>query len=361
MAERKARIGVIGTGWWSTTAHLPALEANPDADLVALADRRTDVLEKAAAICRSVNTYSDFHDMLAKEKLDGVVVAVNHSGHYEVAKACLDAGLHVLLEKPMVLEAAHAHDLMNTAKARGVELIVGYPWHYTETTQKAREIIQSGELGRIQFVSCLFSSMVIEFYRGNDKAYAPVFGYPVTGPGTAYSDPKLSGGGQGHLQVTHSAGSMFFVTGLQAERVTAFMENLDVSVDVVDAMAVRFKPVDGQAVIGTLGSTGNIGVGDGGIFDLQVYCEHGRLALEQITGMLYVRKADGTEMRYGPPADTYPKSDTSKNLVDVILGRAENKSPAEVGVRVVELLDAAYRSAAADGKPVNVSELQAKQ
>jgi predicted dehydrogenase len=92
---------------------------------------------------------------------------------------------------------------------------------------------------------------------------------------------------------------------------------------------------------------------------VQVYCEHGRIVLEEIQSTLYVRKHDGMEMRYGPlPAEQrYPMFAPANNLVEVILGRGKNESPPEVGVRTVELLDAAYRSAGAGGAPVRVADL----
>lgn len=359
MTPDKAKIAIIGTGWWSTYTHIPALLNHPEAELVAVCDRSEEALARTREAFGPLKTYSDLQTLLANEKLDGAIVSTNHSTHFELTKACLEAGLHVLLEKPMVLRAAHAHALVDLAARQGRELIIGYPWHYTETTRQARAIIQGGELGAIQFVSCLMASMVIEFYRGNDQAYRPLFNYPVTGPGRAYSDPQLSGGGQGHLQVTHSAGTLFYVTGLEAERVSCFMENWDVAVDLVDAISVRFKPVAGRPAVGVLGSTGNLGVGDGGQFDLSVYCEHGYLRLDQSQGALVVKRHDGTETRYGPlPADErYPRFATSANLVDIILGRGENRSPATVGARVVELLEAAYQSAALDGQPIGVADL----
>jgi predicted dehydrogenase len=359
MAHRKARIAIIGTGWWSTTAHIPGILKNPDAELVALVDRRHDALTKAvSAYGLDVKQYADHSELLTREEVDGVIVATNHSTHYEVARDCLDAGLHVMLEKPMVLYAKHARDLRDRALQRGVELIIGYPWHYTANTRRARDIIQSGELGVIEYVSSLFTSMVIEYYRGDQEKYRQVFNFPVTGPGSSYSDPQLSGGGQGHLQVTHSAGTLFFVTGLQAERVSAFMNSLDLAVDVADAISVRFRAQGGSAPVGVIGSTGNLGIGDSGMCELQVCCAHGRLTLEHISGTLSVRYHDGREVRYDPlPEDArYPMFATGDNLTDVILGRGANESPAEVGVRVVELLDAAYRSAAADGLSVKIEE-----
>lgn len=360
MTTPKARIAVIGTGWWSTSTHIPGLRANPNAELVALCDRSPDALERATQAFGPIKTYEDYRELLAAETLDGVIVATNHATHYEVTRACLEAGQHVLLEKPMVLRAAHAHELIRLAEAHQRELIIGYPWHYTDVTQTARQIIQSGELGAIQFVACVFASMAIEFYRGNDQAYRPLFQYPVTGPGRAYADPQLSGGGQGHLQVTHAAGSLFFVTGLQAERVSCYMENWDVAVDLVDAISVRFKATTGRPAVGVIGSTGNLGLGDGGQLEISLYCEKGYVILDQAQSTLRVRRHDGTEQRFGPlpPDDRYPRFATSANLVDVILGRAPNGSPAATGARVVELLEAAYRSAANGGQTIHVADLE---
>ena len=73
--------------------------------------------------------------MLAETELDGVIIAIPHAAHYDVAARCLDAGLNVMLEKPMVLTAKHAADLIRRAEAQAVELIIGYPWHFTRTAR----------------------------------------------------------------------------------------------------------------------------------------------------------------------------------------------------------------------------------
>jgi len=113
--------------------------------------------------------------------------------------------------------------------------------------------------------------------------------------------------------------------------------------------------------VGALGSTGNIGVNDNGRTEIAVYCENGYVELDQGHGTLLVRRHDGSEERRGPlsGAARYPTFATAQNLVDVILGKAENGSPGAVGTRVVELLEAAYRSAETDGAPVGVAELLA--
>ena len=203
-----ARIAVIGTGWWATTAHIPALQENPDANLVALSDIRPGALEKAARHYGVDKTHTDFRAMLEQEQLDGVVIAVWHAAHYEVARACLEQGLHVLLEKPMVLTAPHGRHLTELSRTRGCQLIVGYPWNYNPHVLRAKEVLGSGRLGGIRFINNMFASCVIDLYRGNDNVHDNLYRYPVTGPGDVYSDPERSGGGQGHLQVTHSAALM---------------------------------------------------------------------------------------------------------------------------------------------------------
>ncbi len=352
----KARIAVIGTGWWATTAHLPTLQAHPDAEIAAISDLRPEVLAKAAARHQVEKTYTDYREMLEKEDLDGVVIAVYHTAHHEVARTCLEHDLHILLEKPMVLTASHARDLTGLARQRERELIMGYPWHYTPHTLRARQILHAGELGQLRSINSMFASMVIHFMRGDDSRYRPVFNYPVVGPGDVYNDPERSGQGQGHLQVTHSAGLMFFITGLKSVRVAAMMENMDLVADVVDAITVRMD----NGALATVGSTGIMRAGDTDYLNTRVFCDEGWLEIDSLAGTLEIRHPDlslETPPRLEGDERIYPMHMPSTNLVQVVRGEAENGSPAEVGWRTVEFLDAAYRSAAQQGQPVDVESL----
>src|SRR5438034_5701751 len=127
-----ARIGVIGCGWWATRAHLPALAANPDAVIAGIADpdevNRTRAAERFGIPATRV--FADAADMFDKAGLDGAIVAVPHSGHAPLARAVLERGLHLLLEKPMTIGPPDARALAALAEVRKVELIIGYPWHY---------------------------------------------------------------------------------------------------------------------------------------------------------------------------------------------------------------------------------------
>ncbi|MBN9387591.1 MAG: Gfo/Idh/MocA family oxidoreductase [Chloroflexi bacterium] len=353
--SRKVRIAVIGAGWWSTYVHIPALQANPDADLVAVSDPDTKKLEAAAHFYHLERTYADYREMLATEQPEGVIIVTPHSTHYEITKYCLEQNIHVMLEKPMTLYAVEARELVELAQARGKELIIGYSYNFLPLAKKAREVISSGVLGRPQFVNCVMVSRVIEFLSGESAPSANATSFPVHGPGAVYSQPHLSGGGQGHLQLTHLAGLLFFVTGLRTRQVMAFMNNYGLPLDLVDAMTVEFE----GGVLGTFGGSGNAFQHK---LSLQIHCERGGIDLDLVAGTLTGQGVDGPIEGLEIPAQQEPddqKITTSKNLVDVILGRAANGSPGEIGWRAVELLDAAYRSAAKGGDSIKISSLYA--
>jgi len=343
----KARLAVIGAGWWATSVHIPGLQNNPDAELVALCDHDSDRLQAAAAAAGVNRAYADYRALLAEEALDGAVVVSANATHYDIAKACLERGLHVMVEKPMTLYASEARELVELAQARQRELIVGYPFNYTPLAIRLREVIQSGQLGRVQYVNCVYNSYMTPFFTGNLK-----LDFAVHGPGQ-YTRPEQTGGGHGHVQITHAAGYLFFITGLRPRRVQALAANHGLPVELIQVMTVEFEG-------GAIGSVNGCGNWNGLKFSLQIGCERGWVDVDPPAGLATIRRADEPPEEIKPDPQTqplYPQYATAHNLVGVILGKAGNGCPAEIGWRAVELLDAAYRSAALDGQAVAIQEL----
>jgi predicted dehydrogenase len=344
----RARIGIVGTGWWATYAHLPSLTSYPRADVVALADPSPERLAQAAERFGIPNQFTDYREMLDRSDLDGVIVATPHATHHSIARDVLSHGVALMLEKPMVLRASEARELVRLAERQNVPLVIGYPYHFIEQHVRLRERIAEGALGQLQLTQTLFASMVLEYYRANPQAYAKVFQWEVTGPQpTTYSEPSVSGGGQGHLQVTHAAALLLWLTDLQARDVAAFMERFDVKVDLCDAISVRFE---GDAV-GTLASSGGIPApqSTNQQLELRIYGSQGYALLDAMAGSCSIHYADGSSERLEdvPEEARYPREATSRHLVDLLLDDdRSNMSSGEIGARTVELLEAAYRSAA---------------
>ena len=97
-ASDRARIGVIGTGWWATYAHLPSLTRYERAEVVAIADPSPERLSLAGEHFGIAAQYADYHAMLDRGDLDGVVVATPHATHYAVASDVLRRGIPIMLE-----------------------------------------------------------------------------------------------------------------------------------------------------------------------------------------------------------------------------------------------------------------------
>jgi predicted dehydrogenase len=352
----KARMAIIGAGWWATQFHIPGLLSYDRAEIVGVADKDPAKLQAVKGNFGIGALYSDYHEMLQQAQPQGVVLVVPHAVHYPIARDVLNAGVNLMMEKPMTLKADEAWELVDLARRKDLRLTVGYPWNYTSHANAAREAVRSGRIGEIQLVTGLFASMVIEYLRGNPEAYRRVFKFPVTGPGEqTYSNPEVAGGGQGHLQVTHLAGLMFWITGLRAAEVFAFMEKYDLQVDLVDAIAVRF---DNRAV-GTLASSGNIApdqqLAGGETNEIRVYGTKGSIVINPIPGQLKIYSAHGDVQEFPQlsPEDSYPARATARNLADLILGGNETCGPGEIGAITVDLLDAAYQSAQS-GKKVKL-------
>ena len=131
----RVRIAVVGAGWWASTAHLPALAGHPGVDLVAVCDPDPARAQTAAATF-ATRPFTDLDHLLASVAADGVVVATPHHTHHEIVTAVLTADRHVLVEKPMVIRADHAWELVELARARGRILSVGHTYQYTATATR---------------------------------------------------------------------------------------------------------------------------------------------------------------------------------------------------------------------------------
>jgi predicted dehydrogenase len=342
MAERRARIGVIGTGWWSTFAHLPSLSTYPDAEVIGVADVDLAKAQHAAKRFGVSEAFGDHRDLLALRP-DGVVIATPHDTHYELGRDALLAGADVMIEKPMVVDPGHGRELLRIARECGRVIHLGYPYPFTRHCRLLHRLIHDGELGAILFATGLFATSVLEFYRGM-TAYA---GEPEAGamwaPGTdTYSDPA-HGGGQMLTQVTHAASLLFHLTGLRPSGVQAFIDTYGTRVDVWDA--ITFTTATGAC--GTVASTGTVPRTQKVIEEYRVFGSNGHALLDTARGTLVIHRNDGSSIEETPLTadERYPLYQTSRQLVDTILGRGPALVDGELGLLTVEFLAAALESA----------------
>jgi len=145
-------IAVIGCGYWGPNfirnfAQFPAVSMKKAVDL------NKERLRHISQLYPSVETTTSVDDVINDPTIDAAVVATPVSSHHSIAKRLLEAGKHVLVEKPMAASVAQAEDLKRIAHDRGLTLMAGHTFLYTAAVNKMKELIASGELGHVYYIS----------------------------------------------------------------------------------------------------------------------------------------------------------------------------------------------------------------
>lgn len=146
----QVKVGLIGTGKWGNN-HLRVyseLQKQGKCELVGIADIDPSKKELADELGTWFTT--DFKDLL--KKVDAVSVVVPTTFHYDIVKYCLNAGKHVLVEKPITLKSEQAKELVDLAKEKSLLLSVGYLFRFNPSVIKLKEMIKNGEAGKIQYL-----------------------------------------------------------------------------------------------------------------------------------------------------------------------------------------------------------------
>jgi predicted dehydrogenase len=350
---RKAQIGVIGAGWWAVDNHLPILAKRDDVALAGVCRLGRAELEQVQTHFGFPFATEDFKELLERVPLDGVVIGSPHAVHYEHARAALEAGLHVLVEKPMATSAADARALVTLAKENGKQILVPHGWNFRRVTREARRLVQAGAIGRIEHVVLQMASPLRDLFNG--QPLAGTEGADFRPAASTWADPGRSGG-YGWGQLCHALGLLFrVVDGLVPEQVFALMGTSSTGVDMYDALSVQFA----GGATGAISGSGTVPKSRGFQVDLRLFGSDGMLLLDLEEGRerLEARGREGRpdgsgavsadsvlEMRSGEGA--YECVEPVEAFVDICLNRpVENDAPGEVGMRTAEVLDAAYRSA----------------
>ncbi len=175
--SKKLRYGVVGSGLRSRSAHLPILKRYfPNVEIVALCDITPENLQEGLRICGPATKGYLFHqEMLEKHpELDAVIVVVPDFKHADVTVDALEAGKHVLCEKPIATHLADADRMIGTAQRKKLILQIGQQMRYTPVFEQAAKLVQQGRIGTLE---CIFGSL----FRGDWNPRSWKYTNPVTG------------------------------------------------------------------------------------------------------------------------------------------------------------------------------------
>jgi len=166
MMEKKVGIGLIGLGSISFAHEAGYSEMGDACEIVALCDINEEEVNNRKGMYAGAKGYTRYQDLLTDQRVDMVDITVPHVLHYEIAKAALEKGRHVLVEKPITVESAQGEELIALAGKKEVKFSVAENTHFVTAYLKAEEILKQGILGDIWTVRSLIAGS--EVYRIKD-------------------------------------------------------------------------------------------------------------------------------------------------------------------------------------------------
>ena len=152
MADDKIALGIVGASaraGWAMRAHLPALLALPEYDLVAVATANQDTANQSAEKYGARKAYGDYKDLVADPEIELVDVSVRAPNHHAIVMAALEAGKHVFCEWPLGANSAQTTEMADLAEKQNVRTLVGLQARYAPSFQQFKRLVDQGYLGRV--------------------------------------------------------------------------------------------------------------------------------------------------------------------------------------------------------------------
>jgi predicted dehydrogenase len=150
----KSKIAVIGLGRVAQLIHLPILSKLGNVEVSSIAEINKNRLKTIGEKFNIKQQFSDYKDLLVKDEIDAVVIATPTNTHAEIAIDCLNAGKHVLIEKPIALNSAEAKKITDTARKNKKNVMIGMNLRYRPDAMLMKSLVNSGELGDIFYIRC---------------------------------------------------------------------------------------------------------------------------------------------------------------------------------------------------------------
>ena len=319
------RVGAVGAGG-NARAHMKRMQEMRGVRLVAMVDPSEDAIKLAREYvprAKRLPAFGDHREMLDQVELDAVVISTPHTLHFKQIMDSLQAGKHVMTEKPMVCTTKHARAVIKAWKKSGKVMCVSYQRHTLAQFRYCRQRIVSGDLGKVLFVNSLQSQ---SWYNSQVPR------------GTWRSKMKWSGGGQLNDSGSHLIDIVLWMTDLQPDEVFAYQDKMGSEVDILSAIDVRF---DGGALctFSVVGYQSYPGMFE----ETTIWCQGGQLAIRGNEVWEWVGEDRERKVVSGEALGRTWAPD--ENFIRAIRGKEQVQSTPEDALKVIQLSEAAWASA----------------
>jgi predicted dehydrogenase len=147
ITDRPVRVGVLGAGSWARRAHLPGWARDPRAELVAVCDVESQRADDAAAEFGIAHAFSNYREVVQRDDVDVIDVCTPSHTHFELALAALEAGKHVLCEKPVAFDFRGTLRAASLARSKGLKTKLGFTFRYSPAMLYMKELVDQGYCG----------------------------------------------------------------------------------------------------------------------------------------------------------------------------------------------------------------------
>jgi len=332
MYMSKIKVAVFGCGAIAERRHIPEYAANENVELVAFADPIVERAEKMAETYGG-KAYSSYEELLANETVDAVSVCTPNYLHAPMAIAAANAGKHVLVEKPMAVSTEEGEQMIEAAKKNGVYLMVGHNQRLMPPHVKAKEILDSGKLGKV-------------------LNFRTSFGHP--GPEAWSVDGAESWffrkeeaimGAMGDLGV-HKSDFIRYLLNDEVSEVAGFISTLHKEGTKVDDNATCLLRMKSGAIGTLVASWTQYRAGDNSTV---LWCENGVMKIGTVEGdEVIVELTNGTVETYKVGAMATNEKQVPSGVIDAFVESIVTQTPpaisGEEGLRSLQVILAAFES-----------------
>lgn len=335
MNDVRVRVAMLGCGWMARN-HVQAMLRQQDTTRIVV------VCEPSLAAYEAVKNIFEAAGMAAppnepdlskllrdyRGQLDVGFIITPHAFHFEQASTCLEAGLDVLLEKPMVVTADEARRLIDLRDQTGRLMVIAFNGSLSAQVRTAASMLRAGALGDVLTISATVWEGWHTKYTGHWK-----------------QNPVISGGGFMFDTGAHMMNTVSDLAGEDFTQVAAWLDNRTASVDLLGV-------VMGRLASGALVTMNACGASQNSLgSDVKIFCANGIIRVGVWGEFFELQRPGETQLS---PVELPSTPGVWEQFLAVRSGKIENPSPPEIGLRMAKLWDAIRLSAAQNGAVVNL-------
>lgn len=339
------KAAVLSAGAWSQSSHLPALVGHPDVEVVALTSPNAATAQALATAFKVPRALTDWREALAL-KPDIVVVSSPPVAHEEQVIAALEAGAHVLVEKPFALDGASAARMRDTAERVGRSLLVGFGWPAAPIFALSKALIEAGEIGPLEHLTMHLAVNTRALLQGSTDGG---WGGTAESNTSTYTDPRISAGGSAAVSMSHQLGLIEWLVDEPIIAVEASTYPKSAPIELHVSVNADFAG-GGSAAISSASTHPYIARPQ---WHMALYGNKGQLWLDSPADYLRLVRRDGTVVEYrgAEASGVYDPGAPTKALINRALGKPVPPGlTARLAAHVVAVTDAIYASAASAQK-----------